>query len=378
MMFKAHDIMRYMVVAIMLLPAFVVSCSQVDYDYVEGSEDVHIDPSISAVRFGFDWKNIKDTASVPAQMTVAMSRVVNTVHYVYNLSKDGSILDTLQTGAVQGHQPDTIMNGDYYVLGLARGNARYDYEIPNIELFEDSLSISMKDLYARIPEVPKEELVSSDIVDFNPLYPFVYSAEPLYFEVKKQPVYPADIPTEIVLTPQKLTRELTFKINLSTEKGVKIERLVGIISGVPSEVQLMSGVVSELNTSKVFFDMNEAFSSGNEYIYQGKVNVLGLFPATKPGFITGPGIFQVILHVSIGEGEEAIKRIFYASINIKSIIEKADLMIETTDHLGFRSTRDAMLEIGTRLKVTRNQIESVGEEGQEEWVEHEEDIEVEV
>ena len=378
MMLNRCDIMKYMAVALMLLPALVVSCSRVYYDYVEGSEDIHIDPSISAVKFGFDWKNIEDTASVPAQMTVAMSRVVNTVHYVYNLSKDGAILDTLETGAVQGHLPDTVMNGDYYVLGLARGNASYDYEIQDIEMFEDSLSISMKDLYARIPEVPREDLISSDVVDFNPLYPFIYSAEPLYFEVKKQPVYPADTPTEIVLTPQKLTRELTFKINLTTERGVKIDRLIGIISGVPSQVQLMSGVVSELNTSKVFFDMKEAFSSGSDYIYQGKVNVLGLFPATKPGFITGPGIFQVILHVSVGEGEETIRRVFYASINIKSIIEKADLMIETTDHLGFRSTRDAMLEIGTQLKVTRNQVESVGGEGHEEWVEYGEDIEVEV
>ena len=379
-MMNVRDIRLYLAAMAMLLLAVLVSCSRVEYGYIERNDDLHKDPTISTVKFSFDWQNVKDTTSLPSELTVAMSRVVNTVHYVYTLDKDGAILDSTSVGSAPDHEPDTVLNGDYYVLALARDNAHYEYELPDIDMFEDSLAISMKDLYARIPQVSQAELVAADVVDFNPLYPFIYSAEPLYFEVKKQGIYPADGPNEIVMTPQALTRKITFMINVRTEKGVRIDRLIGIISGVPSDVQLMSGVVSEYNTSKVFFDMEQVFSEKNNYKYQGSVNVLGLFPASKPGFITGPGIFQVILNVSIGSGDDLVRRVFYASINIKELIEKSDLMIQTTDHIGYRSTGtdEVMLQIGTELKVTKEQVESGGGQGHEEWIENETDIEVEV
>ena len=238
-----------------------------------------------------------------------------------------------------------------------------------------SLSISMKDLYATIPQVPEEELIEAEIVDFNPMYPFIYSAEPLYLEVKKQSIYPQEEVNQVTLTPQLLTNRITFKIHLTSEDEVEIRRIVGIISGVPAQVQLMSGVVSRYNTSKVFFEMYEGESSGSVHTYVGEVDVLGLFAATKPGFITGPGILQIILDASVsGSGE----RRFFASINLKETIEKADLMIETDDHLGFRCTGDALLEVPTELIVSKDQILSGGGNGLEVWYDNEERIETEI
>ena len=107
----------------------------------------------------------------------------------------------------------------------------------------------------------------------------------------------------------------------------------------------------------------------------GDVDVLGLFAATKPGFITGPGILQLILDAKVDGG---VSRRFFASINLKETIEKADLMIETSDHLGYRCTRDAVLEIPTKLIVNRDHILSSGGNGLEIWYDNEKYIDVEI
>ena len=409
MMRNARNIMMYMSAVVLLLSGVIMSCSTVEYGYVDTGEADHSNPSISEVCFNFDWKDIA-AGDIPNELSVVMSRVVNTVHYVYALNQDGVILeshealpepeepsqtpeqaegDVVQQAVKSEETPDdaleqevpkastdTILNGDYYVLALARTGKKYSYQVDGMAEFEDSLSISMKDLYATIPQVPEEELIEAEIVDFNPMYPFIYSAEPLYLEVKKQSIYPQEEVNLVTLTPQLLTNRITFKIHLTSEEEVEIKRIIGIISGVPAQVQLMSGVVSRYNTSKVFFEMFDGGeSSGNGHTYVGEVDVLGLFAATKPGFITGPGILQIILDASVsGSG----KRRFFASINLKETIEKADLMIETDDHLGFRCTGDALLEVPTELIVSKDQILSGGGNGLEVWYDNEERIETEI
>lgn len=391
-----------------------MSCAQVDYGYVDTGESDHNNPSISEVGFNVDWSKMEDY-EMPEEFSVVMSRIVNTVHYVYSLDKDGGILSSLEiipavpdstatsdssqtaepqapeqpaeevtlaslaAGSVEENQQkvatDTILNGDYYVLAIAQTGDRFKYVLEGVEQFQDSLSISMKDLYAAIPYVPDEEIIEAEIVDFNPMYPFIYSAEPLFLEVKKQSLYPKSEVNMLTIAPQHIVRNIAFRLNIELERGVKIERLLGIISGVPSKMQLMSGVVNRYDTGKVFFELKDDFSLGNEFIYMGDVDVLGLFPATKPGFITGPGILQLILDASVdGSG----KRRFFASINLKETIEKADIMIETDDHLGYRCLRDAVLEIPTKLIVSRDHILSSGGNGLEVWYDNEKHVDAEI
>ena len=402
----ARNIRVYMSVTVILLLAMLMSCNKVQYGYVDTGEADHSNPSISEVSFSFDWSKMGEK-EVPEDLTVVMSRIVNTVHYVYALDKDGLIIgsaantpelqdstavaDTSQVpqlpetpdslvGPVippfaEPSPTDTILNGDYYVMALAQANENYAYIIEGVDQFVDSLNISMKDLYAAIPEVPAEEVVKEEIVDFNPMYPIIYPAEPLYLEVKKQSIYPQEDANNVVLTPQTLVRTMTFKINISTEEGVKIERLLGIMSGVPTKILLMSGVVSRTGTGKVFFDMVDIFSNNNEYVFAGDANVLGLFPATKPGFITGPGILQIILDATV---DGSARRRFFASINLKETIEKADLMIQTEDHLGYRCLKDAVLEVPTTLVVSRDQIVSSGGNGLEVWYDNQNIIDTEI
>lgn len=410
----ARNIRICMAATAILLLAVLVSCGTVDYGYVDTGESDHNNPSISEIGFSVDWSKMEDY-EMPSEFKVVLSRIVNTVHYVYSLDQDGGILNSLEiipavpdstatSDSSQTAEPqvpdepaedmtlaslaadlgetdlpkavtDTILNGDYYVLAIAQTGDKYKYILEGVEQFQDSLNISMKDLYATIPQVPDEEILEAEIVDFNPMYPFIYSAEPLFLEVKKQSLYPKEEVNRLTIAPQHITRNIAFRLNVELEHGVKIERLLGIISGVPSKMQLMSGVVDRYDTGKVFFELKDDFSLGNEFIYMGDVNVLGLFPATKPGFITGPGILQLILDASVdGSG----KRRFFASINLKETIEKADIMIETDDHEGYRCTRDAVLEIPTKLIVNRDHILSSGGNGLEIWFDNEKHVDAEI
>lgn len=371
MMSKVHDIKVYLAATIAMLLALFVSCNKVEYGYVDTGDDDSGNPSMSEVSFSFDWSKL-DGNDLPNDLVVVMSRVVNTVHYVYDVDHEGLFKDQVKSST------DTIQNGDYYVLALAQKVNKYKYELDGVAEFEDSLNISMKNLYARIPQVPKDTLIEHRIVDFNPMYPIIYNAEPLYLEVKKQSIYPQKDANNVLLTPQLLTRNITFRINVTAEEGVEVERLMAIMSGVPSEIQLMSGVVSRYYTSKVYFEMTKQADLDGGHIYEGDINVLGLFPATKPGHITGPGILQIILDATVQNKQNKNKRRFFASINLKETIEAADLMIETDDHLGFRSTHDAVLDVPATLIVTKDQILSGGENGLEIWFDNEVDVDAEI
>lgn len=391
----------YIAVTVTLLLAMLMSCSTVEYGYVDdgGNSD---NPSISEVGFSFDWGEMSDTDK-PDDLTVVMSRIVNTVHYVYTLDETGNILFTADstmvsdaplTSATPTTTPsatDTILNGDYYIMALARDTTRYRYSVAGMEHFVDSLNISMKDLYASIPELPEDSLVNAGIVDFNPIYPIIHSAEPLCLEVKKQSIYPQKEANQVVLTPQSLVHRVTFKINVRTvgkkeEDGtlklVEIDSetgLRGMISGVPSRIQLMSGVVTRDSTSKVLFNLKgekkpSISETESEYTFTGHVDVLGLFPALKPGSITGPGILQIVLQAQV----RGRTRVFFASINLKDTIEKADMMLQTEDHLGYRCVQGATLELADTLVVSEDQIWSSGGNGLEMWFDNEQRIETEI
>ena len=85
--------------AIVLL-SVTASCSRVSYDYVDdvdnpNNEYVYYTP----VLFEFDWDYLTQQGiEIPNTMTVVMSRILHTVHYVYWLDQDGNIIEKPDSG----------------------------------------------------------------------------------------------------------------------------------------------------------------------------------------------------------------------------------------------------------------------------------------
>ena len=185
--------------------------------------------------------------------------------------------------------------------------------------------------------------------------------------------------TEAVRNEIRKCRELTdkpFGVNIMlqapnatevaqmvVEEGVKIDRLVGAFSGIPSEVQLMTGYVSEKYTSKVPFE----FTSEDGKNFEGTLHIFGLFPPANESQIAGPGILTLSIQASAEEDGTKHSTIFYNNVNMKKEIEAAEIMILTEDRSAYRfsdtentDAQGAYLEIKDfNLKVSDSNVDKI-------------------
>jgi len=152
----------------------------------------------------------------------------------------------------------------------------------------------------------------------------------------------------VILKPMPMTRKINVKVPFTPGEGVTVERMVGTISGVPGQIQLMTGYVSDRNTGKVPFEMTP--DGGQDF--KGEINVFGLFPAPDTIEVVGPGVLTLTIHVSVEENGETHNRMFYANVNMKKTIEDAEIMILSPDRATYRfSDTENVDNEGNLLKI---------------------------
>lgn len=366
-------------VAVMLLSALIVSCTKVEFtgDPIKSFDDIQSVEinSTTKIDFEIEWPSDIEEDNIPEYITVVMNRIQNSrAHYVYHLDSNGDVIVSeeipeeenpeveeetpeVKDGAEVEENPETeddseveddyeegmsegvptVQNGFYSIAAVAV-NDQKDFDLPVVEQFADSLDYSMRDVYVTIPKLTREEKIEQNYIDYNPVYPYIRTVKPFYYVRPSIKTHTEiwtnrgeDIKT-IHLRPQPLTRKVSFNIGMEVEEGVVIERIVGMISGVPSKVQLMTGYVEDKQTSKVPFDMKP----DGENRYSGEINVFGLFPPAKDSLYVGPGILTVTIHASAEHEGVTYKNIFYYNINMKRAIEEAEIMILTEDRSAYR------------------------------------------
>lgn len=376
------------------LMAFV--CQSCMYVPLDGSEDM---PDSVAVHFAMNWPSGMQETDRPQQMHVAMSRIINTVHYVWQVDAAGNILDaaisgqdvesggndTPGDGSDSGTEEEsptsekTIPNGEYYMMTFNDDPDTYD--ISDLDAFGNDPAVSMRALRARVQDLPAEEYAG--MADFNPAFTYIKESTPLYIDVKQQRIAPTVSP-EIAFDIKQLTQKLTFRVKIELEDGVEIgtaedgvtETIQAEIAGVPRQVELMSALVRD-STCRVLFDMHKTGTEGNADIYQGEIDVLGLFPGSSQTDITGPGILQLTINALSGENQ----RRFHAGINISKTISSAGLMQQLFDRSGYRAARSsALVSVETLLRISNDEIlPDEGSQGVEIWFDSEDNnIDVEV
>lgn len=372
------------------MSSFAMSCSHVDFRNDDNGSEVQMNPAETDILFNFDWSGVSGSGNeLPVAMTVAMSRIKNTVHYVYCLDNQGNFVEQPSPS-----ETETVGIGDYYAMAIAHGTEDYNYTIVGLDEFASDLDVPMTAISASIPALTKAEILAADLLEFNPTCPYIHSADLLYSEVKKFSLPPVDgndpsvSRTEdghvmITISPRKITRDITFRVSIRHEDDVNVERLVGVISGVPRSISMMTGIVADSErraTGKVNFEMAEISSEGSRHVYEGKTGVLGLFPSEDPSFITGPGILQLFIRASAMENDIRRERLLHASLNLYELITKENLMLPVDEYekSGWRSTKDATLDVGTQLKITAEQVISGNNQGLVEWKDDNDDINVEV
>lgn len=376
-MMRISHIRILMSVAVILLLTCVVSCNKFTFGYDENNPS-GIKPNESYLNFSLSWDGADlSSDETPSGVTVVMSRKVNTLHYIWAL--DGNGKHILPETEENDYETPTIFNGDYYTVAFS--DCSGFYEVVGADKFAEDASTSMLNLYIRIPEIADENVsMDKDMTDFNPYAGFIHSAEmPLCVDIIKDVVFPSA--STVVLHPEKVTRTLTFRIAVNVEEGVTIDWISGVLSGVPDRVQLMSGMVTETHTAKVKFDFEKCGTEQRKEtvydIYEGSLDVLGLFPPTDSRHVTGPGILQISVAASVSEREQMRQRVFHTGLNLKSIIEKTGIMIPASDRSGYSMKPQNSIErfdIAQGLHVMKSNIFSSEAEGSEQWFENDTEI----
>ena len=416
------NILMLVVATAMLLPAAFVSCAKVEFsDGVQSVKGKEMSRT-SVISFDVDWSAYGfESGSHPDCLTVVLNRIQNaTLHYVYDIDSEGNLIDrpaaetpdTPETPEIPevpetpetpvqtlADEPETdepeadvedeeteeqanpfeIYNGLYSMMAVAAHDAR-DYVIPDIEVFPDSIAYRMRDLVVRVPEMPESERIAFKLLDINPLYPTIRWVNPLYHVKSTSGTHKLISSAEgndnvVHLVPEQMTRNITFSIDIHVEEGVKVDHILGVISGVPSDAQFISGQVSDMNTSKMPFLMaqeNTELQSGR-LTFKGDVNVFGLFPSADISFRTGLGILNVIVYASAkDEAGNTYTRMFHDSINMKEQIEEAEIMLQTDDRTGYRlsGTSPVRLDAKTNWALTLKKLLSGSGQGFEIWKEN--------
>lgn len=387
-----HDNIRFfMSVAVLLLLTIVVSCDRFEYGYDENNPG-DIRPNESHLNFSVSWDQTDlPSGKTPDGLTVLMSRKVNSLHYVWQIDGKGTFIipepEANDSDAPEASGPSMpiIRNGNYYTIAYSDDAGFYQFS-SNSEFAEDP-SKSMLDLFVNIPSLSDDEVSpDKDLIDFNSYAGFVKHAEcPLYLDIIKDVAFPSPA-SSVVLHPKDLTRELTFRIKATTEEGVTIDCITGVLSGVATQVQLMSGLMTRASTAKVAFEMKcvgtedgiDKEGSRILYdIYEGKVRLLGLFPPEDKSFITGPGILQVSVEASVADGGKTRNRVFHAGLNLLDLLDDADLMVLSADKIGYSMIEQKQIRkivIQPVLNVMKNHIMANEAEGLDQWFENEAEI----
>lgn len=424
-----------MTVAAMLLLASLASCTMVEFsgtpiDKFDDVEDVKKSHT-AEVCFAVEWPKTMSNEDVPLYVTVVMNRIQSSAaHYVYHLDSAGNLLESVDIpedypeeeipsedetpeddtpdenvepqaedvpdGETPGegeseepeeepeeeYNPSAVLKGFYSIAAVAVSDFE-DYIVPDVVDFKDSLDASMRDVYVTIPQLTREEKAEQQYIDYNSLYPYIRYVSPFYYVRPSQKTHTevwSDTDDEVLvkLKPQPLTRKISIGVNLDVEEGVTIDRLVGVISGVPSQVQLMTGYVDDERTSKMPFEMT---STDGKY-YEGHVNAFGLFPPQADSLIVGPGILTVILHASVEENGVLHKRVRHSSVSLMKEIDAAEIMTLTEDRSAYRFSDTVntdgegnQLEVkeynikvqGYKMVVTREKIIAGPDQGFEVW-----------
>lgn len=375
-----------------LLILLLASCAQ-----VELNEKVNSSP-YAGIKFEFDWGKYEE----PDSMILIMSRIINTHHYVQEISlknipdinptpddnneeipitrigekineeSDGEIMD--------GHLQ--IKGGEYFMLAVSK--PQKGVEITHIDNFSDDNSISINDLKVsllqqELKEIP--ELEGSDKndyikwMDFNPNYSYISNIDPIYIASLKN----VDIKTgnnfSIKFIPKMMTQRIKIPFKVVIEDGIEITNVLAEISGVVKEVNAVSCIIDSAKTHRIIFKPELINSENNTLTYEGEINVLGLFPSRKSSFITGPGILQLAIYAE-AQGK---KRIFHTAKNLYSEIREAKLLTYTGIENKYQIAKeDATLSTDYKFKITVKQIVTDNEDGIDIWQESEDFIEGDV
>ena len=359
--------------------SLLVSCSKVRYSAPVVNDEVPL-------AFNMDWSGVIPEGETPPQsVKVMMTKVKSVVrHFVWDVDKDGNVITDKVTDTGEP-AVETVTSGSYVVSGFCSYEDDHGL-VSDVETFGSHEDLRMQNVAVRIPELTQEELELLGVKDYNPTTPYIRTIPPCYY-VTGDGNGLWNVPSEggVKLKFKHLTCRLNFSLQVGLEDGVQVERIVGVISGLPVRAYVMSGHVDADSTGKMLFPLEicggTSTSENREGIrmtsakYAGSVESFGILPSADKMHRTGNGILNVLVVAKVvepgvdGRTDKEYNRVFNAAFNMKSMIENAGLMMKVEDNSQRYELMASSYDfaISNTINVTKEMVKSDMEGGFDEW-----------
>jgi len=282
----------------------------------------------------------------PDSLTVVMQRTLDLTH-VWTVCDNTGV-----------HPTDSVIlsNGEWIVVAM-------DPTVENVtftglrEFLTDSLS-SIKNITGAIDTLTAAEVISRrGILDPNPGMPYYEEVHGLVCGYEKTSVNGAK-ENDIRLTMQDMSCPVTFNLRIHIEGDVRIESILGEVSGVPGSVNVMSREAVASRTGKTMFDIGQL--SGDTTSWTGSARIVGIVSPQEADCIVGDGILCVRLTVVSG----GHRMLFIASLNLKTLLDGQPLLTVTDRYNVYRcvAAGEFTFDIPTTLRLTPDGV-APGDDG---------------
>ncbi|NPD92508.1 hypothetical protein [Xylanibacter muris] len=267
-----------------------------------------------------------------------------------------------------------IKSGYYKLITFTMGAAELKKENIMAYITDDMQDSRFQDFnieyktYGKNDKEFKKSISVENWEDYNPYKGYMISdIRPVYFDTTTVMEIPANIVKEHKFRPLPVTQSIDIRFEIKKDMGkvnFKIDSVWAEISGVPQRINLSRGYLDITETCKMMFrcDCCVAGESGksdnlynrNNVECRAVIDVPSIVSSTSRDMVTGPGIMQVLIYASTGDGEY---KKFQGKINLYNTLMKSNLYRKTED--GKHAVRNGIsgkLDIKVNLVINGRDI----------------------
>ena len=170
-------------------------------------------------------------------------------------------------------------------------------------------------------------------------------------------------------TPEPLTQDVSFVFHIEKTADVVVDSLTAEISGIPSTMELTTGLILAQKTYKLLFRPTYAALPSAAWRCEASVNIPGIVRSHTEDMVTGPGILQIAIYTHYDYEEEGTQRkaakVFHAGINLYHTLKERKSLQWDEEENG-----SITVEIGSPLNIDKDGILNGGSTstGLDQWI----------
>lgn len=251
--------------------------------------------------------------------------------------------------------PFRLKGGEYSMMTI---NAYENVEIVGIKRYLDDKTYHVDSLELT-PMITPRNLVSDlqnvDLPDFNPKYKYVPNIGRVFFDVQHGINIETGKEEVIDFYPEPISRPITIRFRIRMELGeewerykdLRIDSIVGEISGICGHMNLMNHNVSIDETYRIIYRPHhiDGPTTGNgTQTWESTFHTMGLIPSYDAEYTNGPGIIQLAVFASVTMPSGKTKqRVYYAGANPRQDFIDARVLEQRADGLFYLSSIEPLL-----------------------------------